>query len=169
MLEGPESDLIRSTVGILINKELEDVYTKLQEAGAVIQSFPYTSPGTNALYQQYAGLKPLVQKAIQESQAGNEIQAEIDIEVLKPSVNKFFSDAEAYAKQQQSVGGVYFKAKPDSSNYFSPGQQEYFPAGSPPTIVRELKQEPVPGVGVPAWMWIMGFGVLAFWALKEGK
>ncbi len=166
MLEGPESDLIQSTIGIFLNKELSDTYTKLEQAGAMIRSFPYTSPGIDVLQQQYNGLKPLVEQAIQQSQAGNEIQAEIDVEILQPSVDKLFSQVESYVRQQQASGNVYYKAKPDRGSYFSPGQQEYFPAGSPPTIVRELKQYPVEGVGVPAWMWIMGIAVVGFWAFS---
>ncbi len=169
MLEGPESDLIQSTIGIFLNKELSDTYTKLQQAGAMIRSFPYTSPGIDVLQQQYNGLKPLVEQARQQSQAGNEIQAEIDVQILQPAVDKLFSDAENYVRQQQASGNVYYKAKPDRGSYFSPGQQEYFPAGSPPTIVRELKQYPVEGVGIPAWMWIMGIAAAGLWAFSRHR
>ncbi len=166
---GENENIIQDAIGTALKGQIATMVARFDQANAIIESFPYQSADTMMLASRWSALKPVVDGIRNEAMMGSLVQSTIDLEVLSPQIDKLFSDAKAYLSRQRAGGQEYYQAKPSQGQYFTPGSGGYFPAGSPDAIARELKEHPVRGLGIPAWMWLMGGTILALWAFRGGS
>ncbi|MDA8156257.1 MAG: hypothetical protein M0Z52_07375 [Actinomycetota bacterium] len=156
--------LITAAVNTFLAAEIANITARFTQVKAILSSFPYTSAEIAALMARYDALAPIVQRTQSESP----VQAEIDIQILKPEIDALLADTQMYLQQQKDIGETYYTGKPGAGNAYQPKSGYYYPSGSgPDTLSRELKQYPVKGVAIPAWLWLVG-GAAALW-LMSGK
>ena len=166
MFGSDDQNIIGQAIDTLLASEVANITARFAQVKAILGSFPYNSADTAALTARYNALAPMVQRA----QSEGPIEAEIDVQILKPEIDSLLADTQMFQSRQQAIGETYYQARPGAGGYYQPQSGYYYPSGSgPDSIERELKQYPVKGVAVPAWLWIAGGTILAIFFLSFFK